>query len=31
MENGENCEKALYYSAGSGTVHKLIEMVRFVL
>ena len=31
MENGENCEKALYYSAGSRAVHKLIETVRFLL
>ena len=31
MENGENCEKALYYSAGSGAVRKLIKMVWFLL
>ena len=31
MENGENHKKALYYSAGSGAVHKLIKMVQFLL
>ena len=31
MENCENCEKVLYYSAGSRAVHKLIEMVQFLL
>ena len=31
MENGENCEKAHYYSAGSGAVQKLIETIWFLL
>ena len=31
MENNENCEKALYYSAGSGAVWKLIKTVWFLL
>ena len=31
MENNENCEKAHYWSAGSGAVHKLIETVQFLL
>ena len=31
MENSEDCEKAHYYSAGSGAVCKLIEMVQFLL
>ena len=31
MENGENCEKAHYYSAKSRAVQKLIKTVRFLL
>ena len=31
MGNGENCEKAHYYSAEGGAVRKLIKMVWFLL